>query len=149
MGSLALPPGGVVYIDAQILIYGVQRDPRYAAVLAPLWSAQLAGSNSLITSRLTLMECLILPLRNQDTQLLADFEKTFQSGSLSIIDIDELVLRRAAQLRADHKSLRTPDAIHAASCFHERAALFISNDRGFRAVPGLPLALLDDILASP
>jgi predicted nucleic acid-binding protein len=95
------------------------------------------------------MECLILPLRKNDTQLLADFEKTFQSPSLSVIDVDEVVLRRAAQLRADYKSLRTPDAIHAATSFQERASLFVTNDRGFRAIPGLPLALLDDILASP
>ena len=29
------------------------------------------------------------------------------------------------------------------------ATLFVSNDRGFRAVIGLPLVLLDDILAAP
>ena len=101
------------------------------------------------TSHMTVMECLIMPLRKQDAQLIANFEQTFKSPGLSIIPIDEPVLRAAAQLRATHKSLRTPDAIHAASCFSTNASLFVTNDRGFRAIPGLPLALLDDILASP
>jgi predicted nucleic acid-binding protein len=149
LGSLVLPAHGAIYVDAQIVIYGVQRDPRYATLLAPLWLAQRLGSHSVVTSQLTVMECLVLPLRNQDAQLLADFEKTFLSPGLTIVEVDEFVLRKAAQLRAAHKSLRTPDAIHAATCVHISASLFITNDRGFRAIPGLPLASLDDILASP
>ena len=59
------------------------------------------------------------------------------------------ILREAARLRGALPSLKTPDAIHAASAQHHGCALFGTNDRGFRAVLGLPLVLLDDILAAP
>lgn len=147
MGSLNIPSSGAIYVDTQAIIYSVEQHAAYAPLLAPLWAAH--QSVTLITSHLSLMECLILPLRNHDAKLVSDFQRTFQMPGLRVIPVDEPILRSAAQLRADYKSLRTPDAIHAATSFTAGAALFVTNDRGMRAVAGLPLALLDDILASP
>src|SRR5207248_5663569 len=107
---------GPIYVDAQVIIYGVQRDPRYAAALAPLWAAQAGASHVLVTSQLSVMERLILPLRIRDATLISDFERTFKLPGLRVAPIDETILRSGAQLRADYKSLRTPDAIHAATC---------------------------------
>src|SRR5947208_2106680 len=49
--------------------------------------------------------------------------------------------------RAAPPRLRTPDALHAATARLSSCALFLTNDRGFRQVPGLPLAVLDDALS--
>jgi predicted nucleic acid-binding protein len=57
-------------------------------------------------------------------------------------------LREAARLRATISGLKTPDAIHAATALQHGCALFVSNDVGFRRVPGLSLAILDDVLAT-
>jgi predicted nucleic acid-binding protein len=149
LGALNLPLGGTVYLDTQAIVYGVERNAKYAALLAPLWSAQKSAAITIATSHLSLMECLVQPLRTKNANLIADFERTFQLPGLRTIAIDESVLRAAAQLRADHKPLRTPDAIHAATSFAVKAALFVSNDYGFKVIPGLPLALLDDVLAGP
>jgi predicted nucleic acid-binding protein len=42
--------------------------------------------------------------------------------------------------------LKTPDAIHAATAQQAACALFVTNDAGFRAVAGLPLVVLSDLL---
>ena len=47
------------------------------------------------------------------------------------------------------KLLKTPDAIHAATALLAGCALFVTNDRGFKRVPGLRLAVLDDVLVAP
>lgn len=149
MGSLNLPARGDVYIDTQAIVYGVEHHVTYPPLLAPLWTAHQSGAITIVTSHLSLMEYLVMPLRNHDVMLVADFERTFQSPGVRVMPIDDAVLRKAAQLRADLKTLRTPDAIHAATSLHAGASLFVTNDRGFRVVQGLPLALLDDILTSP
>jgi predicted nucleic acid-binding protein len=60
-----------------------------------------------------------------------------------------VVLREAARLRATIAGLRAPDAIHAATALLSGCALFVTNDAGFKRVPGLPLVVLDDVIAAP
>ena len=40
----------------------------------------------------------------------------------------------------------TSDALHAATALNAGCVLFVTNDAGFRGVPGLPLVILDDLL---
>ena len=63
--------------------------------------------------------------------------------------ITEAVLRRGAQLRAAAPTLRTPDAIHAATALEAGCAMFLTNDTDFRTVPGLPVTVLNDVVAGP
>jgi hypothetical protein len=55
------------------------------------------------------------------------------------------ILREAARLRAA-TSLKTPDALHAATAMSTGCVLFVTNDVGFHGVTGLPLVVLDDLL---
>jgi predicted nucleic acid-binding protein len=64
---------------------------------------------------------------------------------MRLLPITHLILREAARLRATTK-LKTPDAIHAAASSAAGSVMFITNDVGFRAVPGLPLVILADLL---
>jgi len=50
----------------------------------------------------------------------------------------------AAQLRARH-SLRTPDAVQAATALLRGATAFVSNDAAFARVAGLDVVLLDRV----
>jgi hypothetical protein len=62
MGRLILPTAGVIYADAQIPIYTADVHPIYAPVLKPLWEAVAARTLRVVSSELTLLETLILPL---------------------------------------------------------------------------------------
>jgi predicted nucleic acid-binding protein len=149
MGSLALPSSGLTYIDSDILIYSVETHARYWPLLQPLWQAAKANAVNIVSSELALMETLIGPLRNGDTALVSAYEQVFQSSEMQLLPITQMVLREGARLRAVVPALRTPDALHAATATLVTCALFISNDVGFRRVPGLPLVILDEVLAAP
>lgn len=149
MGSLNLPAGGTVYVETPAVIYTVEPHPVYAPLLRPLWQAAQAQSLQVITSELTLLETLVHPLRHQDSILQAAYERLLLSTpEVRLLPLTQDVLREAARLRAAIPGLRTPDALHAATALLVGCALFLTNDTGFRRVPGLPLAVLDDVLAS-
>lgn len=147
MGTLSLPPAGPLYIDSNALIYAVQQHPVYASVLIPLWQAQQNGRR-IVSSELTRMETLILPVRLQDTALIADYRRLFQQQIVELLPLSTDIVEEATRLRAVIPGLKTPDALHAATALNHGCTLFITNDTGFRRVPGLPLAILDDILAA-
>jgi predicted nucleic acid-binding protein len=149
MGSLALPSAGLVYMDSDILIYSVETHAVYWPVLQPLWQAARASTFSIVSSELALMETLIGPLRNGDTVLVTAYEQVFQSPEMRLMPISQAILREGARLRATIPALRTPDALHAATGTFAGCALFLTNDVGFRRVPGLAVVILDEVMAAP
>lgn len=149
MGALNLPTAGLVYADAQIAIYTVDMHATYEPVLRSLWQAVRAGSITVVSSELVLMETLVGPLRSGDTLLATDREALWRQANTALFPVTEQVLRQAAMLRASVPSLKTPDAIHAATAMVHGCIQFVTNDIGFRRVPGLPIVILDDVIAVP
>ncbi|MEA5626282.1 type II toxin-antitoxin system VapC family toxin [Nostoc sp. UHCC 0251] len=147
MGQLILPSSGVIYIDTPVLIYSIEWNPEYYSLLQPLWLKFQTGEIQIISSELILMEALVLPLRNNDTFLLNVYEELLLSENMRLVPISQPVLRQAASLRAT-TNLKTPDAIHAATALSVNCNQFITNDKGFRNVPGLPVIILSEVLAS-
>jgi predicted nucleic acid-binding protein len=147
MGQLTLPSSGTIYLDSVVLIYTIESKPEYYSLLQPLWSKFYTGEIQIISSELTLMEVLVLPLRNGNNFLVADYEQLLLSSSIQLIPISQSILRQAANLRAT-SNLKTPDAIHAATALSVSCQQFITHDKGFRNVPSLPVVILSEILAS-
>ena len=147
MGSLTLPAGGTVYVDAMVVIYTVELYPDYWPLMEPLWLAAKARTLEVLSSELTIMEVLVKPLKTKDAAMIAAFERAFTGTDMRLLPITQSILRDAAQLRATTK-LRTPDAIHAATAKQIGCSLFVTNDVGFRGVPGLPVVILDDLRTS-
>jgi predicted nucleic acid-binding protein len=145
MGTLTLPTSGLVYLDANSIIYTVEKHPVYGPLLQPIWLAAQGKTIEVVTSDLALMETLVLPLKNGDKTLEQAYEQALLGTELRLLPITQPILRLAAQLRATTK-LKTPDALHAATALEAGCVLVVTNDTGFRGVAGLPLVILDDLL---
>ena len=146
MGAVALPTGGRMYLDTSSLIYAVEKNPVFWPLLQPVWAAARAGTIHLETSALTLLEVLVGPLKSGNQALAAVYDNLLHSPDLHVYPIEDLVLREAARLRSVVSGLRTPDAIHAATALLNPPYTFLTNDAGFRKVPGLPVTVLSDLL---
>lgn len=146
MGSLALSLGDRIYIDANILIYTVERVPPYLAVLDDFWRRVSVDGISVVTSELTVMETLIGPLKSGDTTLETLFRRAlFSSPDLKLAPITLPLLERAASIRANLPSLRTPDAIHLATCLEVGCTLLFTNDPAFRRAGLTNTVVLSDL----
>ena len=147
MGQLILPSSSIICIDTSVVIYTVEGNPEYYLLLQPLWSKFQIGEIEIVSSELILMEALVVPLRNANNSLIADYEQLLLSEEMQLIPINQSVLRQAATLRAT-TNLKTPDAIHAATALSVNCTQFMTNDKGFRNVSGLPVVVLSEVLAS-
>jgi predicted nucleic acid-binding protein len=144
MGQLSVPDDAIIYLDTAPVIYSIERHPDYWPLLIPVWEKLQAGSVQLISSELLLLECLVIPLRTNNTALINAYEQ-FLSFQVTLFPIRESILRLAAQLRAIN-NLKTPDAIHAATALGIRHTLFLTNDVDLRTVPGLSIVVLKEVL---
>jgi predicted nucleic acid-binding protein len=113
-----------IYVDSSPVIYAVQRVPPYAtAVDARLGAAGVV----IVSSELTRLECLVLPLRNADARLVADFDAFFSTQVGHLVPFTPAVFRRAAEIRAQF-NFRTPDALHLAAAVEAACDRFLTND---------------------
>ena len=88
-------------------------------------------------SALTVLECRVVPLRNKDEALLQVYDDFFSTDSLHIVDLSRNVLDIATSIRAV-TGLKTPDALHAASCLSlQTDHYFLTEDHSFGKVSGL------------
>ena len=145
MGPLILPIGGPVYIDANAIIYSVERVEPYHGLLAPMWEDAKAGRFTLTSSEPVALETLVRPLRDGIARLEVLFRSILAATEMDLIPATLATWDDAARIRAD-TGLATPDALHAATALRAGCAAFITNDTDFRRVEGLPVVVLDSLL---
>lgn len=129
---------GLIYLDACLLIYLVERHPVWGGAVAAAMAQP--GEARFSISPLVKCECLVGPLKRGDPVLHRAYTDLF--GLLIPLDMPEPVYLQAAQLRARF-GLRTPDALHLACAQHHRCdALWTNDDRFAQASQGLALRIL-------
>ena len=146
MGRIRLPPGGAIYLDTSAIIYSVERNEPYFALLAPVWRQAEAGQFVVVCSELAIAETLVRPIRESNEDLEAAFRAVFAAPEVQLVPAARRLWEDTARLRAE-TGLKTPDALHAATALRAGCALFITNDTDFRRVGELPTVVLDDLLA--
>lgn len=145
MGQLSLPESGLIYVDTGVVIYSIEKFPSYFSLLEPLWQQLQAGSVQVVTSEITSLEALVMPIRQSDTQMMRRYERFLLSSEITVIPVSQTILMAAANLRAQ-THLKTPDAIHAATALDLGCTMFLTNDSGLRKTPELPIVVLKDVL---
>jgi predicted nucleic acid-binding protein len=136
---------GPLALDTVVFIYYIEEHPRFLPVLDPVYAAVDGGRLPAIASSLTLLEVLVVPYRAGNIPLAERYEQVLtRSRGLRLVDIDRAQLRAAAQLRALHANLRTPDAIQVAAALSGGCTVLLTNDRELPAVPGLRVLRLED-----
>ncbi|MBI5161834.1 MAG: PIN domain-containing protein [Micrococcales bacterium] len=146
MGLVEELRGGPAALDTSLFIYLIEEAPTFLPVVEPVFTAIADGRLAAVTSALTLLEVLVVPLRHGDVALARRYEALLtHSRGLELVDVSRSILRDAAALRAA-TGVRTPDAIQLATALAHRCPAFLTNDRQLPALPGLRVLQLADFL---
>ena len=138
---------GPTALDTALFIYYIEENEAFLPLVAPIFEDVAAGRRDVVTSSLTLLEVLVVPYRAGNLALAERYEAYLsRSRGVRLVDIDRSQLRTAAQLRALHPSVRTPDALQLAAALLAGCTAFVTNDRDLPAVPGLEVLKLRSYL---
>ncbi len=133
-----------LFLDACAIIYWVEMtEPHFAqfSKILQLLKKKYHKPN-FIASSLSLLECRVKPMRENNEDLLKHYQDFFTMNNLTILNLSFEIIEHATRLRANHQ-LRTPDALQAASAltFSDKV-LFITGDASFKKVPNLEVILI-------
>ncbi|HTW20297.1 MAG TPA: PIN domain-containing protein [Mycobacteriales bacterium] len=117
-------------MDADIVIAFLDPgDDQHATAVAEL-RPRLAAGDELLTAATVYAEVIVRPLRHGTDATVDGF---FDAAGISIVPIDRAVARRAAVLRAEHQSLRLPDAMSLATAIMTDSVL-LTLDKKLRQI---------------
>ncbi len=134
-----------LFLDACAIIYLIEaKEPFYSKVQRTL--QHIADKNpdtSIAISRLSVLECLVHPLRQQENFTIEQYRSFFARQDLQIIELAPEVVERALWLRVRY-NLRTPDALQAASALELSPGelLFLTGDKSFTKMVELNARIL-------
>lgn len=145
MGWLNLPDGAKVYLDANILIYIVEKHPHWAGHLQHMLRAAHHHELTLMSSHLSVLECLVIPTRQHNSQLIQAYHEYLFESDLMLLPITLDVIQEAVRLKAQYTALKTPDAIHLATAVLHNANAVLTNDADWSKVGSLRVILLSQL----
>ena len=146
MESLSVPASGRIYLDASAFIYSIERHPVFGPLLDPMWAALAASACANHHQRIDGPGELGLTFGG--SKILGHFERAFDESGLQLLPASRSVMRLAAELRANHSSLRTPDAIHLATAEIYASQFIVTNDVRMRDKTVVPIVILSDLITS-
>ncbi|MEO6590359.1 MAG: PIN domain-containing protein [Pyrinomonadaceae bacterium] len=141
----ALKNVSVVAFDTAPVIYFVEANPVYDALVIEIFQRIDIGKITGLTSVISLCEVLVHPIRNQN-QILKQryFDILLNSSNFITNTITAKIAETAAELRAKY-NLRTPDALQIASALENGCDAFLCNDSGLNRVTEIKILILDEI----
>ena len=144
-----LQKGTLCALDTMIFIYFLERHPIYYELLCDFFTQIEKGNLRGLISSLVLAE-LLVPLyrtdRSKEANSLAELIDNFPN--IEIVPLSSEIALEAARLRAKY-TIRTPDAIHAATALKGKAQILLTNDKHFLALTDeIQVILIKDLLPS-
>ena len=117
----------IAYLDANIVIYVVERHPTWEPKATARISALRAAGDEIAVSDAHRLECLVGPLILGDMATLADYNAFFSSPAIKVLPLTAGTCERAARLRATY-NFKPLDTLHLAAAIEHGCGVFLTND---------------------
>src|SRR5258708_8452508 len=117
-----------VALDTSVLIYQLEKNPRYFPFSDAVFAWLEHPDNSAITSTLSMTELLVPAHRDGDARRLQHYRGLLTTyPGLAWLHPDLVIPETSARLRAEYR-LKTPDAMQTSTPIQSNASIFIPND---------------------
>lgn len=119
-----------LFLDACAVIYLIESQQEQGRQTRLLVDEARKSNAQLSISRLSFLECRVLPLKIKNAGLLDCYDRFLRLPGLEIVELNATVIDIATELRANHPGvLRTPDAIQLACAITSGADQFLTGDK--------------------
>jgi len=130
-----------VFLDTNAVVYFVEQPPHWGPkVTARIISFRAAGEQ-LAVSDLVRMECIVRPLKVNDSKRFADLASFFAAPDVTVLPITPAVCDRAARIRATH-GFKPLDSLHLAAAVEHGCTRFLTNDAPLQKFPDIIVELI-------
>ena len=104
------------------------------------------GSNKeFVTSVITMEEYFVFPYRNNNHSYIDMFNRLVATTNMEIVEINQEIAKKSAQIRAEYKGFKAMDAIQLATACITGCDLFLTNDKQLRQFKEIKCITVDQL----
>ncbi len=142
-----------LFLDTAPVIYFVEQNPNYQTIINAIFGYIAAGNLTVVTSSITLEECIKKPKEMGNQRLVQDFTDLIVNGQntefIVVNDthkIDAATLQQAYNLPKPRNNLPfSNDTLQFAVALHADCHAFLTNDKMLRRVHALSVLVVEDL----
>ena len=131
---------GLTHLDAGVVIGFLDRNDAHHGPARAALDAARDRHDALEMAASAVAACLVGPARRGPDAVMV-VREMLAHLPVGVVDLDEEIVVAAATLRAQHRSLRSPDALVIASAIARGAERLVTTDRGWPPAHSLGLAV--------
>ena len=137
-----------VFVDTAPFIYLIEKSDLYLQTTEDFFNYCLDNDKTILTSVITVEEYSVMPYRDNNTNLVADFHRLISATDTEVFCIDEKTADKAAQIRAKYKGFKAMDSLQLASAVINGADLFLTNDKQLKQFDEITVLTVGDLQTS-
>lgn len=134
-----------VFVDTAPFIYLLEKSDLYLQTTEEFFNYCLEHDKAILTSVITVEEYSVMPYRDNNTNLVADFQRLISATDTEVLCIDEKTADKAAQIRAKYKNFKAMDSLQLATAVINGADLFLTNDKQLKQFAEINVFTVGDL----
>ena len=136
------------FIDTASFIYFIEKDannPQYYEKVKSFFRNGYENGTEFVTSVITMEEYYVFAYRNKNDLLIQMFTKLVKTMDMEIVEINQEIAKKAAQIRTEYKGFKAMDALQLAVATLSNCDLFITNDKQLRQFQEIKCKTVDEL----
>ena len=93
----------------------------------------------------TMEEYFVFPYRNKLYSFIDMFDRLVETTDMEIVEVNQEIAKKAAQIRAEYKNFKAMDAIQLAVACLTKCDLFLTNDKQLRQFKEIKCVTVDEL----
>ncbi|MCI9107025.1 MAG: PIN domain-containing protein [Lachnospiraceae bacterium] len=121
-----------VFVDTAPFIYFIEKDsnnPQYYERVKKFFENGYNKDKKFVSSVITIEEYFVFPYRNKEYAYIDMFYRLIEITNMEIIEINQEIAKKAAQIRAEYKGFKAMDALQLSIASMSKCDLFLTNDK--------------------
>lgn len=121
-----------IFVDTAPFIYFIEKDsnnPQYHEKVKSIFKYGYNNDKKFVSSVITMEEYFVFPYRNKVYSFIDMFNRLVAITDMEIVEINQEIAKKAAQIRAEYKGFKAMDALQLAVACLSDCDLFLTNDK--------------------
>ncbi len=137
-----------VFVDTAPFIYFIEKNcnnPQYYEKVKNFLKDGYNNDKNFVTSVITMEEYFVFPYRNKEYSFIDMFHRLVTAINMEIMEINQEIAKKAAQIRAEYKGFKAMDALQLATACIYGCDLFLTNDKQLKQFKEITCITVDEL----